>query len=53
MLFLDATVSSELASYNEQLVMITKRIERFSSNKRESVLGAMGRVCLLMKFRVL
>lgn len=48
MLFVVGTVSSEPESYNEQLVMVTKKIGRFSLIIRESVLDTMGGVSLLM-----
>ena len=53
MLFLVGTVSSEPESYSEQLVMITKKRDRFLSITREYVVDTMGGVSLLMKFRML
>ena len=48
MLFLVGTVSSEPESYSEQLVMITKKTDKFSFIARESVLDTMGGMSLLM-----
>lgn len=49
MLFLIGTVSSELKFYSE-LLMIAKKIEKFSSITRDSVVMGMS---LLRKFKVL
>ena len=48
MLFLVGTMSSEPESCSEQLLMITKKINKFSFIARESVLDTMGTVSLLM-----
>ena len=48
MLFLVGTLSSEPESYSEQLVMITKKTDKFSFTARESVLDTMGGMSLLM-----